>query len=180
MALVTESSARCRRISTPSCSRVNQATCLPASTAAWPRASSRNVLPVPDGPQTTRFSCRPIHSRVRSAAWVGAGTEDSCSSQASKVFPVGNAARARRVASDERSRPATSSVEQGPQDLGGVPPLGLGRGQDLGGDAAHVRQPHPAQQLLQPGVQRRRGRGGGGHRSLLTGVGEVEVVDAPG
>ena len=28
----------------------------PVSTACWPRASSRNVLPVPDGPQTTRFS----------------------------------------------------------------------------------------------------------------------------
>ena len=76
MALVTESSARCRRISTPSCWRVNQATCFPVSTAAWPRASSRNVLPVPEGPQTTRFSCRPIHSSVRSAAWVGAGMED--------------------------------------------------------------------------------------------------------
>ena len=28
-----------------------------------------------DGPQTTRFSRRPIHSSVRSACWVGAGTE---------------------------------------------------------------------------------------------------------
>ena len=53
---------------------------------------------------------RPIHSRVRSAAWVGAGIEDVASSQASKVLPVGNAARARRVAGEERSRPATSSV----------------------------------------------------------------------
>ena len=62
--------------------------------------------------------------------------------------------------------------EQGPQDLGGVPPLGFGRGDDLGRDAAHVGQPHAAQQLLQAVVQRRRGRGRGGHRALLTGVGK--------
>ena len=112
MALVTESSARWARTKTPSCSRVNQATCWPAWTAAWPRASSRNVLPVPEGPQTTRFSCRPIHSTVRSAAWVGAGIDDRRSSHAPKVLPVGNAARARRVASAERSRPATSSASR--------------------------------------------------------------------
>ena len=76
----------------PSDSGVNQATWRPVSTAAWPRASSRKVFPVPDGPQTTRFSWRPIHSRVRSAAWVGAGMKDRASSQAAKVFPVGNAA----------------------------------------------------------------------------------------
>ena len=107
IALVTESSARWRRTRTPRASRVNQATWRPASTAAWPSASSRNVLPVPAGPQTTRFSARPIHSRVRSAAWVGAGIEEVASFQAWKVFPVGNAARARPVANEERSRPAT-------------------------------------------------------------------------
>ena len=56
--------------------------------------------------------------------------------------------------------------EQGTEHLGGVPPLRLGGREDFGGDAAHVRQPHPAQQLLQPGIQRRRGRGSGGHRLL--------------
>ena len=131
----------------------------------------------PDGPQTTRFSCRPIHSRVRSAAWVGAGTEDRRSSQASKVLPVGNAARARRVASADRSRPATSSVSRRAEHLGGVPPLGFGGGQDLGGGAADVRQPHPAQQLFQPGVQRRRGRDARRSPPAPGGSGEVEVVD---
>ena len=172
MALVTESSALCRRTRAPTCSRVNQATFLPDSTTAWPRASSRKVLPVPDGPQTTRFSCRPIHSRVRSADWVGAGTEDRCSSQASNVFPVGKAALARRVAREELVPPGDLFGEQGPQDFGGVPPLGFGRGDDLGRGPAHVGQPHAAQQLLQAGVQRRRGRGRGGHRALLTGVGK--------
>ena len=62
--------------------------------------------------------------------------------------------------------------QQGPQDLGGVPPLGLGRGDDLGRDPAHVGQPHAAQQLFKAGVERRRGRGGGGHRGLLTGPGK--------
>ena len=40
----------------------------------------------------TRFSWLPIHSRVRNAAWVGAGIELVVSFQASKVFPVGNPA----------------------------------------------------------------------------------------
>jgi hypothetical protein len=78
-------------------------------------ASSKNVLPVPDGPQTTSFSCRPTHSRVRSAAWVRAGTEDSRSSQASNVFLVGNAALVRRVTRDDFSRPATCSASQSAQ-----------------------------------------------------------------
>ena len=67
MALVTVSSARWRRTSTPRASRVNQATCSPVSTACWPRASRRNVLPVPDGPQTTRFSrrCDPFQGAQR-------------------------------------------------------------------------------------------------------------------
>ena len=47
-----------------------------ASTATWPRASKKNVFPVPDGPHTTRFSRRRTHSKVRSDDWVGAGIED--------------------------------------------------------------------------------------------------------
>jgi hypothetical protein len=50
MALLTVSSARCRRSSTPRSSRVNQATFGPAPTACWPSASSRNVL----GPRGAR------------------------------------------------------------------------------------------------------------------------------
>jgi hypothetical protein len=53
---------------------MSQATCIPASTACWPMVSRKNVSPVPvpvAGPQTTRFSRRPIHSSVRSATWVG-------------------------------------------------------------------------------------------------------------
>ena len=42
----------------------------------------------------------------------GGRTEESLSSQASNVFPVGKAALARRVASEERSRPATSSASR--------------------------------------------------------------------
>ena len=155
MALVTVSSARWRRTRTPRASRVNQATCSPASTACCPRASSRNVLPVPAGPQTTRFSARPIHSRVRSAAWVGAGIEDS------RRVPGGEG-----LAGGE-PRPGPAGGQRGPvpagdllgqqrfEHLGGVPALRFGGGQQLGGGAADIRQPHPPQQPLQLGVQRR-------------------------
>ena len=128
MALVTVSSARWRRSRTPRSSRVNQATLRPSSTACWPSASSRNVLPVPDGPHTTRFSRRLTHSRVRSACWVGAGIEDAPESQASKVLPVGNPAAARRVASADRSRPAASAANRAlrARTVQGAPD-GLGR-----------------------------------------------------
>ena len=82
----------------------------PTSTAACPSASRKWVLPVPDGPHTTRFSWRWIHSRVRSARWVGAGIDDTVSSQASKVLPVGNPAALRRARTDDAWRPASSSV----------------------------------------------------------------------
>ncbi len=91
---------------------MNQETFSPCSTACWPRASSRNVLPVPEGPQRTRFSLRVTHSRVRSACWVGTGIEEAASSQASKVLPVGKPAAVRRVASAARSRPAASSLSR--------------------------------------------------------------------
>ena len=62
------------------------------------------------GPQTTKFSRRshPFQRAQRRLGryWDGGGF----GSHASKVLPVGNAAAARRVASEERSRPATSSV----------------------------------------------------------------------
>jgi hypothetical protein len=39
-------------------SRVNQATRMPASMAAWARASTKWLLPVPEGPARARFSAR--------------------------------------------------------------------------------------------------------------------------
>jgi len=57
MALVTESSARCRRISTPSCSRLNQATCRP-TTALFEIERS-----LPDG--QSDLQARPIYHRKR-------------------------------------------------------------------------------------------------------------------
>ncbi len=156
MALLTVSSARCRRSRTPRFSSVNQATWRPASTACCPRASRRNVFPVPEGPHTTRFSRLPIHSRVRSACWVGAGMEDSSGCQAWNVFPVGNPAAARRVARAERARAAGFFGEQGLQDLGWVPALAFGGGDHLWCQAADVGQAEPAQQLVELGRQRRR------------------------
>src|SRR5690554_6928043 len=82
MARPAVSSAPWRRTRAPRCSRLNQDTLCPASTQACPRASRKWVLPVPEGPQTTRFSCRSTHSRVRRARWVGAGIDDSVSVEA--------------------------------------------------------------------------------------------------
>ena len=130
----------------------------PCSTACWPRASSRNVFPVPEGPHTTRFSCRYTHSRVRSACWVGARIEDARGCHASKDFPVGNPAAARRVARSKRSLPATTSAKRALRTSAGSHrcPFAVGR-DDLGSVTADVRQPQPAQQFFQVRGQRRRG-----------------------
>src|SRR5690606_13477491 len=48
--------------------------------------------------------------------------------------------------------------EQDAQDLGGVPALGSGGGQDLGGGGAQVGHPHAPQDRGQVLRQRRRGR----------------------
>ena len=45
---------------------------------------------VPEGTQTTKFSRRVIHSKVRSAYWAGRGIEDAVGSQASKVYRSGS------------------------------------------------------------------------------------------
>ena len=74
------------------------------------------------------------------------------------VFPVGNAAAARSVAR-AGAFPARGFLgEQGPQDLGGFPPLRPGGGDHLGCVTADVRQPQPPQQRLQVAGQRRRRR----------------------
>jgi hypothetical protein len=112
------------------------------------------VDPVPDGAQTTRFSRRLIHSRVRMACWVGAGIEETAGSQASKVFPVGKPAALRRVASMDRARPAASSVNKGLDDLDRFPALGAGgrdqvRGQGTG--VGHFQLPHQGFQFGRQG-----------------------------
>ena len=139
MALVTVSSARWRRTRTPRSSRVNQATCSPASTACWPRASSRNVLPVPAGPHTTRFSRRCTHSRVRSACWVGAGIEDSVGVPGVEGLAGGEPGRG-PGGWPARTGPAGDLLgEQRFEHLGGIPALRFGGGQHLGGGAADMR-----------------------------------------
>ena len=55
---------RRRRSSGPAC---------PASTAAWPRAMSRWLLPVPAGPTRQRFSAARIHSSEREVVEGGLG-----------------------------------------------------------------------------------------------------------
>lgn len=91
---------------------VNQATVIPASTAAWPSASQKWDFPVPDGPQMHTFSRRATHSRLVRASWVGRGMQDAAASQSCRVFPAGNPARARRVRRFVASRPAASSASR--------------------------------------------------------------------
>ena len=67
-------------------------------------------LPVPEGPQTTTFSCRLTHSRVRSPFWVGVGIEERAGFQASNVLPVGRRALRRRLVVVELSRPVSSAM----------------------------------------------------------------------
>jgi DNA invertase Pin-like site-specific DNA recombinase len=57
--------------------------------------------------------------------------------------------------------------EQDAQDLGGLPSLGAGGCEDVGGGLAQVGQPHPAHQGVELGRERR--GGGAGHRALLAG-----------
>ena len=178
MALVDRVVGAVRRTRAPRGSRVNQATCMPASTAACPSASSRNVLPVPGRPADARGSRagRPIPG-CAARAWVGGGTDDSRLVPGVEGLPGGE--RGPGAAGGQRGPvPAGDFLgQQRAEHLGGVPPLGLGGGEHLRGGAAHVRQPHPAQQPFQALVQRRRGRCRGGHRALPAAGGEVEVVD---
>ncbi len=126
MARLVESSTRCRPMRTPSCSRLNHETWAPWSMAAWPSASRKWLLPVPDGPQTTMFSWRSIHSRVRNARWVGSAMEEMVSSQPSKILPVGNPAALRRDLTDEACRLVSSSAAV-PGSLQRGPSVGLSR-----------------------------------------------------
>jgi hypothetical protein len=90
MALVTVSSARCRRTSTPSDSGVNQATFIPASTACCPRASSRKVFKVPAGPQTNQVFLA-VHPFQRAQGLLGGGGHGG-QLGVPKVLTVGKAA----------------------------------------------------------------------------------------
>lgn len=78
--------------------RLNQARCMPASTARS-KGSEEERFPVAGGPQTTRFSRWAICSSVRNACWAGAGKDEAVGSQASKVFRVGKPNALRRMAS---------------------------------------------------------------------------------
>ena len=105
----------------------------------------------------------------RSDRWVGAGIEETVSSQVSKVLPVGNPAALRRVLIDERCRPASSSASSARTASAGSQRCALAVASTSGACAAHVRQPQLAQQLDDL-VDRRGGRrvvAGGGHRRDL-------------
>ena len=94
------------------------------------------------GPQTTRFSRRPIHSSVRSADWVGAGMEERPWSQVANVLPVGKAAS--YAAGGQRRTLASSDllIQQQLEHFGRIPALRTGGGQHFRRSSPHMRQPH--------------------------------------
>lgn len=109
MALVIDPSTAARPIAAVNDSRLNHDTRIPASMTACASASTKWVLPVPDGPLTARFSARCTHSNVASACWVGSGIDESVSRQEEKVLPAGRPALLRRIALVASSRPRISS-----------------------------------------------------------------------
>lgn len=142
------------RTRTPRDSRLNHATLRPASTAAWPRASRNIVLPVPDGPRTSRFSRLPTHSRMRSAAgWerestTGLGPRRQRSCRSATPLPPGGL------------QPRTGSAWPPPRRavfaaFRPAPALRPGGGQHLGSGPAVVGQAHAPQERLELSVQRR-------------------------
>ena len=140
---------------------------------------------MPDGPAMARFSARPIHSRVASAFWVASGMEDSSGRQEANVLPAGKLGGLAAHPPGGGVAAGDFLGEQDAQDLGGLPPLGAGGGEHVGGGFAQVGQPHPAQQGVELGRERR--CRGAGHRALLAGVvsrdvdGQAEVAArAPG
>ncbi len=111
---------------------MNHATRSRCSTALWPSASSRNVFPVPEGPQTTGSPGGAPTPGCAGPAGSGLGSRTARGSQAWKVFPDGNPAVVLRLASAERSRPATYSAQQRVKDLGRFPALRVRGGDDFG------------------------------------------------
>src|SRR5664279_2667873 len=110
MVLATDPSTVARPMVAVSDSRVNHATRIPSSMALWAIASTKWLLPVPEGPATARFSARPIHSRVASPDWVPGGIEESPWRQEVNVLPAGSPALLRRIRRVASSRPVTSSA----------------------------------------------------------------------
>ena len=105
---------------------VNQATVSPASTAAWPRASQKWLLPVPDGPQMHRFSLRCTHSRVRQGV-LGRAWDGGCLLVPDVEGLAGGERRAFAAGAQVGGVAAGGFLgEQDPHDLGGVPALRLG------------------------------------------------------
>jgi hypothetical protein len=112
MARATDSSTRWRRIRAPRSSMVNHTSVRPSSTAAWPSASQKWLLPVPDGPQTQSVSLLRTYSRVFSASWVGRGIEEAASSRrrSCRPKPARLCRRREELGADRRSIPAWMNV----------------------------------------------------------------------
>src|SRR5713101_6810296 len=157
-ALVTESSARWRRTSTPSSSRLNQATLSPASTASCPSPSRKNVLPVPEwaAHHQVLVATDPLERAQRTLGRRGDRRE-------TRVPGVEGLARWKccpRTAGGQRRAltPRDLLAEEHLEHFGWIPALRPGGGQHFRRHTPHIGQMHAPQQQLQFVWQRRRRR----------------------
>lgn len=155
-ALVTLSSARCRRTTTPRTVRVNQATSGPGSTACCPRAGAGTSC-------RSRTARRPRGNPVGQCTPESAGPAASapacCSRRpATPRKPCGSGLRRRRrrVASAEPSCRAVSWAVSARSTSTGSQRCALAVAKPSRA-RARVGQPRPAQQCVQIRRQRRRG-----------------------
>ena len=116
-------------------------------------------LPVPAGPIRQQFSAARIHSRRGEV--VEGRRRDRGGGEVELVEGLDDR---------ERGRPHPGAgvglvaggdlgLDQGAEELLGVPPLGLRGDQQLGGEAAHRGHLQPLQPVVQVGGQRRRAGG---------------------
>ena len=158
----TDPSALALPIAAVRVSRVNQATRRSFSIAAWARASTRWRL---------AGAGRPGDDEVLGPADPFQGGQGVLGGGGDGGFlgPPGGEGLAGGERGGLAAHPAGGGVaagdflgEQDAEHLGGLPPLGAGGGEHVGGGLAQVGQPHPADQRVELG-------GSGGAAGPVTG-----------
>lgn len=164
MVLATDPSTVARPIAAVSDSRVNQETLIPASMTLWASASTKWVLPVPDGDGEVLRTADPFQggqpglgARRDGGVFLAPGIEGLPGREPGGLaaHPSGGLVAALDLLGDQH-----------PQHFGGVPALGPGGGQDVRCRRTQVGQPHPLEHCEQFLGQLRSPPGpclGGGH-----------------
>ena len=145
-------------------SRVNQATRRSFSIAAWARASTKWRLAGAGRPGDGEVLCPADPFQGGQGVLGGLGDGGLLGPPGGERFPGGE--RGGLAAHPPGGGVAAGDFlgEQDAQDLGGVPALGAGGGEHVGGGVAQVGQAHPAQERVElgRGAAALRGRSPGG------------------